>query len=208
MEEKPLQHAILKYRNLNDRKHSAQPTVNGTYNAAAATTTPDTTAAISTMRKRQPFSYQDHTSMVGQLLGATSAARKSNVSSSSSLNGLYPSSSSSNGTNSGGGLLRHATTSSHHHHHHHSHHSHHHMSPSTTNEGFQYEEAFNRGKKHVEKKDFKRAVSEFSEAISISPNKLKAYIYRGDCYMNTGRASARRLYHIGGARSAVRRCAI
>ncbi|RHZ16981.1 hypothetical protein DYB31_007654 [Aphanomyces astaci] len=61
------------------------------------------------------------------------------------------------------------------------------MSPSTTNEGFQYEEAFNRGKKHVEKKDFKRAVSEFSEAITISPNKLKAYIYRGDCYMNTGR---------------------
>ncbi|KAF0686618.1 Aste57867_21590 [Aphanomyces stellatus] len=93
-----------------------------------------------------------------------------------------------------GNLLRPTvSTASHHPHHHHHHHHPSSSSPSpssssgTSNEGFQFEEAYKRGTKHVEKKDYKRAVSEFSEAISISPNKLKAYIQRANCYVNTGR---------------------
>jgi len=58
---------------------------------------------------------------------------------------------------------------------------------TNSNSGFQYEEAYHRGMKHVEKKDYKRAVSEFSEAISVSPEKLKSYIQRAKCYMKANR---------------------
>ncbi|CAK4066277.1 unnamed protein product [Aphanomyces euteiches] len=158
MEEKPLQHAILKYRNLNDRKHTQQA-VNG-----ATSATSDTT---STVRKRNAFSYQEQTNAVAQLLNANSVAKRSHG---MQHNGLYQPTSS---------LLRPPTS--------HHHHSHNHGPHSTSKEAFQFEEAYKRGIQHIEKKDYKRALSEFTEAIQISPNKLKAYIQRALCYVNTSR---------------------
>ncbi|OQR84311.1 hypothetical protein ACHHYP_13571 [Achlya hypogyna] len=60
-------------------------------------------------------------------------------------------------------------------------------STASPSDGFQFEEAFQRGMRLVEKKDYKRALSEFTEAINVAPNKLKAYVQRAMCFMKAQR---------------------
>ncbi|KDO29813.1 hypothetical protein SPRG_19699 [Saprolegnia parasitica CBS 223.65] len=151
MEGKQLQSAILKYRNLNDRK-SAPAAADGGQAAAA-----------SAAKKRRPFTYTDHSDTIAQLLSGSTAA---SASSNNKLNSVYPTST----------LLRSTAAA-----------ASYNASTMASTDGFQYEEAFQRGMKLVEKNDYKRALSEFTEAINVAPTKLKAYVQRAMCYMKAQR---------------------